>query len=98
MKTETERPRPCGIGLTAHQPPAKTNGEERIGKPNTRKTNIKMYSRKETLQEAPQNKRKKSCGPGPMEQRGKTTIAGVPQGIPQTYQPRGKMRQRQTAR
>jgi len=62
MKTKTVPPRPYGMGLTAHQPPAKTNGEESIGKPNTKKTNIKMYRSKETLQQAPQNKRKNSYG------------------------------------
>ena len=49
MKTETVLPRRYGMGLTAHQPPAYTNGEESIGKPNTKKTNIKMYGSKETL-------------------------------------------------
>jgi len=65
MKTETVLPRPYGMGLTAHHPPAYTNGEESIGKPNTKKTNITMYRSKETLQQAPQNKRKESYGPGP---------------------------------
>jgi len=50
-----------------------------------KKTNIKMYMSKETLQQAPQNKRKESDGSGPTERNDKTTIAGVPKGIPQTY-------------
>ena len=51
--------------------------EESIGKPNTKKTKIKMYRSKETLQQAPLNKRKESYGPGPTERKDKTGIAGV---------------------
>jgi len=46
------------MGPTAHQPSAQTNGKECIGKPNTKDANVKMYRSKETLQQAPLNKRK----------------------------------------
>jgi len=69
MKTETVLPRPYGMGLTPHQPPAYTDGEESIGKPNTKKPNIEVYRIKETLQQPPQNKRKESYGPRPTERR-----------------------------
>jgi len=52
------------MGLTAHQPQASTKGEESIGKPNTKKTNIKIYRRKETLQQALQNKGKNLTAQG----------------------------------
>jgi len=39
-----------------------------------------MYRSKETLQQAPLNKRKESYGPGPTERRDTTTIAGCPNG------------------
>jgi len=68
MKTETVPPRPYSMGLTAHQPPASTNGEESIGKPNTKKTNRNMYWSKETLQQAPQNK-VKECYPTGLTER-----------------------------
>jgi len=51
-------PRPYGMGLTAHQPPASSNGEESIGKPNRKKANIKVYMSKETVRQATMNKRK----------------------------------------
>jgi len=53
------------MGLTADQPPAQTNGEESIPKLNTLRTTGKMFRRKETLQQAPLNKRKESYCPGP---------------------------------
>jgi len=41
-----------------------------------------MYRSKETLQQAPQNKRKESYGPGPTKLKDKTTLARVPNAIP----------------
>jgi len=40
-----------------------------------KKTNIKMYRSKETLEQAPLYKRKESYGPGPTERMDKTTVA-----------------------
>jgi len=37
-----------------------------------------MHRSKETLQQAPQNKRKESYGPGLTERKDKTTVAGCP--------------------
>jgi len=48
--------------------------------PNTNKPNIKIYRSKETLQQAPQYKRKESYGPRLTERKDKTTVAGCPSG------------------
>ena len=39
-----------------------------------------MYQSKETLEQAPSNKRKESYCPGPTEGKDKTTIASCPNG------------------
>ena len=49
-----------------------------------------MYRSKETLQQAPLNKRKESYGPGPTERKDKTTVACCLREFPEPKRLRGK--------
>jgi len=66
---------PYDIGQTAHQPLTYRNGEESIGKLNPMKASVKMYRRKETLQQAPLNKRKYYRAPRCANETGMATVA-----------------------